>query len=167
LIQGVNTVKVWACAAGCYVPYFIPEGGSAVNGTYQILNTLPFYSESKSNPALSSLAQALGGANKMDSNAMSSYVEALWFENAVEKAVANGGTLTRASLFKVLNTDETSFNADGIVGQTDVSTHAPSPCFVLAQVVNDKWKRVYPTKAGTFDCNKKNLVTLKFNGASS
>jgi hypothetical protein len=87
---------------------------------------------------------------------------ALLFQDAVQKAVANGGTLTRASLFTALN-NEHSFNADGIIGTTDIGKHIPSDCDVVAQLQNGVWQRVYPAKAGTFDCNPANLVTIKMN----
>ena len=81
----------------------------------------------------------------------------------MNKAVANGGTLTRQSLFNVLRTQETSFNADGIVGTTDISTHSPSDCFAMARVVNGQWQRVYPSQPLSFDCNPSNLVQIKLN----
>jgi hypothetical protein len=162
-LQSVSSVKVWECLAGCYVPYFIQQGSSAVNGTYQLLNTIAFYSEYQSNPSLSGLVQQLGGINNLDSNALSSYIEALLFQDAINKAVANGGTLSRQTLFNVLHNQETSFNASGITGTTDVSTHSLSPCFSMAQVVNGQWQRVYPSQAGSFDCNSGNLVQVKLN----
>jgi ABC-type branched-subunit amino acid transport system substrate-binding protein len=161
-LQGVNSVKVWVCSAGCYVPYFIKTGGSAVNDTYQALTSLPFFTESDSNPALKALADELGGTGKLDSNAIAAYGEALLFEDAVTKAVANGGTLNRQSLFDALK-NEHSFNAKGIIGQTDVGAHLPSPCMAVAQVKNGKWERAYPTKAGTFDCNPANLVKVQLD----
>ena len=49
------------CAAGCYVPYFIQTGGSSVEGTYQTLQAIAFYTEYQSNPALKALVDKLGG----------------------------------------------------------------------------------------------------------
>jgi len=160
-LQGDNQVKVWLCTSGCYANYFLTTGGAAVDGTYQTMNTIPFFTEYQQNAQLAALVNNLGGINNLDSNALASYVEALLFQDAVTKAVANGGQLTRASLFKALRTQETSFNADGITGTTNVSSHQGSPCFMLTQVKNGQWQRVYPAKAGTFDCTAANLVTVK------
>lgn len=160
-LQGNNSVKVWLCVAGCYANYFLTTGGSAVNGTYQTMTTIPFFTEYKQNPELSALVDKLGGINNLDSNALASYVEALLFSGAVQKAIANGGQLTRASLFSALRTQETAFNADGIAGTTNVSTHQQSPCFMITQVQNGQFQRVYPTQAGTFDCKASNLITVK------
>lgn len=159
-LQGVNSVKVWSCSAACYSNDFIKQGGSAADGVYNTLSTLPFYSEYESNPALKALIDKLGGTDKIDQNALSSYVSALLFEDAVKKAAASG-SLSRASLFTALKTQETSFDAEGIVGPTNVSKRTPSPCFVLAQVKDGKWQRVHPTKVGTFDCKASNLIVTK------
>ncbi len=84
------------------------------------------------------------------------------FQVAVGKASANGGTLTRQSLFDALK-GEHAFNAQGIMGPVDVGNHQPGACIVMTQVKNGKWIRTYPTKVGTFDCNKKNLVQIKMD----
>jgi ABC-type branched-subunit amino acid transport system substrate-binding protein len=161
-LQGVNSVKVWVCSAGCYVPYFIPTGGSAVNDTYQTLTSLPFFSEADSNPALKALADELGGTGKLDSNAIAAYAEALLFEEAVNKVVRSGGTLNRQSLFDALK-NEHSFDAGGIIGPVDVGNHKPSPCFIVAQVKDGKWQRVHPAETGKFDCDPSNLVQIKLD----
>ncbi len=161
-LQGVNTVKVWACNSGCYDNNFIKQGGATVNGMYSGLNYLPFYSDYTANPTLDALVNAVGGVDNVNGNAIDSYVDALLFQDAVTKAVANGGTLTRETFFAAMN-KETSFNADGIIGPTDVATHAATPCVVIAQVQNGQWKRVYPAKPGTFDCGSANIATLKMN----
>jgi hypothetical protein len=161
-LQGVNSVKVWACNSGCYDSSFLQQGGSAVDGEYALLNYLPFYTDSSSNPTLKALISAVGGVANINGNALGSYLDALLFQDAVTKAAANGGTLDRQTLFAALN-KETSFDADGIIGPTNVATHTPSPCIVIAQVQNGQWKRVYPAKAGTFDCSSANLATIKMN----
>jgi hypothetical protein len=161
-LQGVNSVKIWECNSGCYDPTFYQQGGSAVNGTYVDLLELPYLSDYQDNPSLDKLITQLGGVNNFNNNALGSYIMALLFQDAVQKAVANGGTLTRASLFTALN-NEHSFNADGIIGTTDIGKHTPSDCDVVAQLQNGVWQRVYPAKAGTFDCNPANLVTIKMN----
>jgi ABC-type branched-subunit amino acid transport system substrate-binding protein len=159
-LQGVSSVKVWGCDSGCYDNSFIQQGGSIVNGTYAQLNNLPFYSDYAGNPALAALVKEVGGVANVNNNAIDAYIMALLFQDAVQKASANGGTLSRATLFTALN-NEHAFTADGIIGPTNIGGHAPSACDVIAQVVNGQWQRVYPAKAGTFDCNPANLVTIK------
>jgi ABC-type branched-subunit amino acid transport system substrate-binding protein len=161
-LQGVSTVKVWACDSGCYDQSFIAQGGSIVNGTYANLNNLPFYTDYQSNPALSGLVNKLGGVSNLNNNALNSYEMALLFQDAVTKAVANGGTLDRQTLFTALK-NEHAFNADGILGTTDIGNHMSSPCVVIAQVQNGQWVRAYPSKPGTFDCSSSNLATVKMN----
>ncbi len=59
----------------------------------------------------------------------------LLFQDAVEKATANGGTLNRATLFTALN-NEHSFDADYVIGPTNVGGHVLSNCDVITQLVN-------------------------------
>jgi len=161
-LQGVNSVKVWECNSGCYDPSFYQQGGAAVNGTYALMLNLPYLSDYQANPTLSKLITQLGGLNNFNNNALNSYVQALLFEDAVQKAVANGGTLDRQALFTALN-GEHSFNAKGIIGTTDVGNHTPSTCQVIVQLQNGVWQRVNPTKPGTFDCNSANVVKLQMD----
>jgi ABC-type branched-subunit amino acid transport system substrate-binding protein len=161
-LQGVSSVKVWACNSGCYDSSFYAQGGSVVNGTYAQLDDLPFYTEYQDNPALAALVKQMGGTSNLNNNAVLSYVMCLLFQDAVQKATANGGTLDRQTLFTALN-GESSFDADGIIGPTNVGGHQLSNCDVITQLVNGQWQRVYPTKPGTFDCNSGNTKTIKMN----
>ena len=58
--------------------------------------------------------------------------------------------------------------------RVDVSTHyvedqsnpgegIPSNCYVLNQVQGGKFVRVFPKKAGTFQCEKNNAYTIKLD----
>jgi ABC-type branched-subunit amino acid transport system substrate-binding protein len=161
-LQGVTSVKVWACNQGCYDNNFLQQGGSDVDGTQSVLTTLPFYSEYKQNPSLKALASGVGGISNVNSSSLSSWIASLLFQDAVGKATASGGTLTRQTLFDALK-GEHSFNASGIMGPLDVGNHKQPACIVMTQVKNGKWVRTYPTKAGTFDCNKNNLVQVKMD----
>jgi hypothetical protein len=161
-LQGVNTVKVWACNSGCYDSSFLTTGGSYANGTYMPILNLPFYSEYQDNASLSALVTKLGGVSNLNNNALFSYIGALLFQDAVNKAIANGGTLNRQTLTAALGT-ETSFNADDIIGPTNVAARTASPCDVIMEVVNGAFQRVYPSKPGTFDCNPANVGTIKMN----
>jgi ABC-type branched-subunit amino acid transport system substrate-binding protein len=161
-LQGVSSVKVWARNSGCYDSSFYQQGGAVVNGTYAQLDDLPFYTEYQDNPALAALVKQMGGTANLNNNAVLSYVMCQLFQDAAQKATANGGTLDRQTLFTALN-GEKSFDADGIIGPTDVGAHEPSNCDVITQLVNGQWQRVYPTKPGTFDCNSGNTKTIKLN----
>ncbi len=66
----------------------------------------------------------LGGIDKINGNALESYLDALLFQDAVNKAAADGGTLNRQTLFTALS-KETSFNADGIIGSTNIAAVRP------------------------------------------
>jgi len=161
-LQGVTSVKVWGCTQACYSQDFVDQGGSDVEGTQSVITTLPFYTEYKSNPTLKKLVGAAGGIDKVDSNAVASWLAALLFQDAVAKATTGGGTLSRQSLLDALK-QEHAFKADGIMGSTDVANHMPPGCIVMTQVKNGKLVRTFPSKPGTFDCNKKNLVEVKLD----
>ncbi len=163
VLQGLNTNNVlWDCFSNCYTNSLIQEGGSAVEGTYVSLNQLPF-SETKYNPALAAYVKAVG-ANKVDGFGVYAWIDALLFQDSVNAIVKRGGdnALTRKALLSQL-ASTTSFNAGGIWGTTNVAQRIPTPCFMLVQVKNGKFVRVYPTKPGTFDCNKSNTISVKAN----
>ncbi len=161
-LQGVNSVKVWACNQGCYDTTFIEKGGADANDTQSVLTTLPFYSEYKMNPTLKQLVAAVGGVDKVNSSAVDSWVAALLFQDAAGKATTGGGALTRQSLFDALK-GEHAFDAKGIHGPADVGNHVATPCIAMVQVKDGKWTRTNPAKAGTFNCSKKNLVEIKLD----
>ncbi len=45
-----------------------------------------------------------------------------------------------------------SFNADGMTGTVNIGGKVPSSCFMVVQWNGGKFNRIYPKKAGTFDC---------------
>ena len=161
-LQGVTSVKVWACNQACYNNLIVEQGGADVDDTQIVLTMLPFYSEYKQNPTLKKLVTAVGGIEKVDFNAVSSWLGALLFQDAATKATANGGTLTRQSLFDALK-QENKFDAGGIIGPVDYGNRGAPGCIVMTQIKDGKFVRTYPKKPGTFDCNKKNLVDLKLD----
>jgi hypothetical protein len=71
-LQGVTSVKVWGCTQACYSKPFLEAGGADVEGTYSVITTLPFYTEYQRNPTLKKLVAAVGGIEKVDSNAVAS-----------------------------------------------------------------------------------------------
>ena len=124
------------------------------------LSQLPF-EEAKSNAALASYLRYAGRAN-VDGFGAYAWISSLLFRDAVNSAVAHSGRngLTRRALLTAL-AGETSFNADGMWGTTDVAHRAPSPCFLSMRVVHGRFKRVYPTQPGTFDCRPSNRITIR------
>ena len=55
------------------------------------------------------------------------------------------------------------FDADGMIAQSNSGEGIPSNCFVLTQVKGGKFVRVFPKKAGTFQCEKNNAYTIKLD----
>jgi hypothetical protein len=161
-LQGVTSVKVWGCTQACYSKPFLESGGADVEGTYSVITTLPFYTEYQRNPTLKKLVAAVGGIDKVDSNAVASWLAALLFQDAVGKATANGGTLNRQTLFDALK-QETKFDAAGIMGATNVAEHLQPTCIVMTQVKDGKLVRSSPKKAGTFNCSPKNVTEIKLD----
>ena len=70
--------------------------------------------------------------------------------------------MNRETLLQALDNIH-DFDANGILGKTDIGNHVPSPCYAMSQVKDGKWKRVYPTKTGTFDCKKKNATSVELD----
>jgi ABC-type branched-subunit amino acid transport system substrate-binding protein len=161
-LQGVSSVKVWGCTQACYSADFVKNGGADVEGTWSVITNLPFYTEYRNNPTLKKLTAAVGGIDKVDSNAMASWLAALLFQDAAAKATAGGAALSRKAVFDALK-QEHAFDAQGIMGPTDVASHLPPNCVVMTQVKNGKLVRVYPSKPGTFDCSKKNVQEIKLD----
>ena len=93
---------------------------------------------------------------------MFGWVAALAFGEAANNTAKTQGVngLTRANLLKSLS-DLTKFDAGGMFGTTNVGQRIPTPCFLMEQFTNDTFKRLYPTKAGTFDCKASNNVKVK------
>jgi ABC-type branched-subunit amino acid transport system substrate-binding protein len=169
VIQGVNSSKViWDCAS-CYSDAFVQQGGADVEGTYVSLEQIPF-NEAKDNPELATYVKAVG-ASQVDQFGAYAWTDAILFQDSINAIVKRGGdnALTRKALLAQL-ASTTSFNAAGMWGTTNVGQRIPSPCFILMQVKNGQFTRIYPTKPGTFDCTPSNTITVKanlINGQSS
>jgi hypothetical protein len=162
-IQGINNKNVvWDCFSNCYDKNLIQQGGTAVEGQYVALSQLPF-NETKANPALANYVKAVG-ADKVDGFGAYSWIASLLLQDAVNAIVKKGGNnaVTRKALLAQLAAT-TSFNADGMWATTNVGQRIPTPCFLLMQVKNGQFARVYPKAPGTFDCNRSNGISVKAN----
>jgi ABC-type branched-subunit amino acid transport system substrate-binding protein len=157
--QGLNTVKVWACSLACYTKQFLAQGGAAVEGTYVWTQYIPI-EEASTNATEQAYVTAIG--DKEISWAAQAWQAALAFKSAVDAVVAKSGpnAITRAALLTQLK-GITNFTADGWMGGKALQGPlAFSNCFVLLQVQNGKFVRVFPTQSGTMDCNASNLLTV-------
>ena len=80
----------------------------------------------------------------------------------VKKDGVNG--LTRATWLAAAK-DIHSFDADGMLAKSDIPAKKATPCTSLFQVKGGKFVRVFPSKPASFDCNAKNVVTVKQTGS--
>jgi ABC-type branched-subunit amino acid transport system substrate-binding protein len=155
-------VKVWACSLSCYTQDFLPQGGSDVEGTYLWLQFLPF-EEASTNAADQAYVSSLG--SKVTSWGAQAWQAAMAFQQAVNAVVATSGPngLTRAALLGALK-GITNFTANGWIGPKSLQGPGVfSDCYMLMQVQNGKFVRVYPTKPGTLDCNPGNLDQVQLD----
>jgi len=162
-LQGVvNPNIVWSCTVQCYNPQFLTQGGTSVEGEYVSLGFLPDI-EGKYNKAVAGFDKYID-PTKRDGFAADAFASGLLLRDAINAAVAKTGNngLTRKAVFAALNNIH-AFTADGMLGTTDIAGRVPSPCYMLTQVKNGKFVRVYPTKPGTLDCSRRNLVTFQLD----
>jgi len=162
IVQGLTSVKVWDCSIQCYDKRFIQQGGTSVEGQYVYATFVPF-SEANTNAMMKAFLQYTG-VNNADAFGANAWAAGIFFGDVVNDIVQKDGKngLTRSAVLATAATIH-DFTADGMLGVTDVGRHLPTPCFALLQVRNGKFVRVYPTKPGTFDCNPKNINTIKLD----
>lgn len=159
--QGIDADGiVWMCELACYTSALL-EAGVAVEGTYVWLPFLPF-EEADQNQELADFMAAIGDPFP-SSWAAGSWAAGVLFEQIINDVVAEGGlnAVTRqAVLDRARNLK--SFDVNGWWGPADfTSTEKARPCFVLLQVQNGEFARLYPEAKGTLDCNPDNLITLR------
>jgi ABC-type branched-subunit amino acid transport system substrate-binding protein len=161
-LQGLNSVKVWDCTVQCYNGSLLEQGGADMEGQYVSMNFVPF-EESRSNKMVANYLKSVGKANA-DGFGAQAWAAATYFRDAVNAVVKSGGNnaLTRERVLEAAD-GINGFTAEGMVGKTDVGRRVPSACFALLQVKDGKFVRVFPTKKATFNCDAKNLVTLKLD----
>lgn len=160
-LQGLTDPKIiWQCTLACYYDKSFVDAGDAVDGEYMALSFLPF-AEASANKMTANFVKYVG-KNKLSGFASWGFTSGLLFEQAAKAVVKKHGNdgLTRANLLAELANIH-AFNADGMVGTTDIGNKVPTNCFMMEQFKNGKFVRVYPTKKGTFNCKASNLYTFK------
>ncbi len=157
-VQGFTDPKVvWQCTSACYDQQAMSAAGDVMNGEYVDLGFLPF-EEAKANKTLASFLKYVGKDNA-NAFAVYGFEAVLAFKEAADAANKSADGLTHASLLTALK-GITSFDAGGMVGAVNIGGKVPSSCFMLTQWNDDAFKRVYPSKAGTFDCTTSNRYTF-------
>jgi ABC-type branched-subunit amino acid transport system substrate-binding protein len=164
-LQGLTDPNiVWTCTTGCYDKSI--QQNSVTNHLYVPMNFLPF-EEASTNKTLANFLRAVG-PSKSTGFAVYGWTATLAFADAVKAAVDKGGVngITRASVLAGIKT-LTAFDAGGMTGVTDIADRVSTPCTLLVQLQDSKWKRIWPSKKGTFDCTKSNHITFKqdFSGS--
>ena len=152
--QGVNTVKIWACSLACYTPTFLQQGGADVEGTYLWTQFVPL-EEADAVPELQKYIDAVGGLPKTTSWGIGAWSSGMAFQQVVDNIVATDGpnAITREKILaglKQMQTDGT-FNANGIYGEK-LTLSGPGTCFMMMQVQNGKFVRVFPEERGKLSC---------------
>ncbi|HEU5302627.1 MAG TPA: ABC transporter substrate-binding protein, partial [Acidimicrobiia bacterium] len=162
-IQGLTDPKIiWDCTLQCYERKLLEQGGAAVERQFVQLGFLPFEEASK-NRTLRAFLRFVG-KDKADAFGIQAFASGLLLQEAVEQIVATDGVnaVTRAALFDQLATID-DFDAGGMLGTTDVGARRNSPCFIMVQVQDGEFVRVYPKKKGTFDCTPANRVEVELD----
>ena len=162
-LQGVTDPKiVWECTLACYFDDGVEKAGDVMDGEYMSLQFLPF-DEGSANPMTKNFVKYVGKDN-LNGFASWGFTSGLLFQQAAEAVVKKDGKdgLTRANLLAELGNIH-DFNASGMTATTDIGNRTGSACFMLDQFKGGKFVRIYPTKKGTFDCNKSNIYTFQDN----
>lgn len=160
--QGLDSVTVWGCSLACYTPTFIAEGGADVEGTYVWMQFIPF-EEADTNEEATRYVEAIG-ADKVTSFGAQAWQAAVTFKEVVDGIVAEQGpnAITRAAILDALqNGGERT--ANGYMSPKDLKGF--SSCFMIMQVQDGEFVRVYPEAKGEFDCDEGNVVTIDIDPA--
>ncbi|HMG26615.1 MAG TPA: ABC transporter substrate-binding protein [Acidimicrobiia bacterium] len=166
-VQGVTSVKVWDCALQCYDAKFLSEGGADVEGQYASLFFIPF-EEAKQNKSVDAFLKSIGGKSQADGFAAQAWTSGLFFRDVVNNVVkANGNNgLTRSRFLeeaRKIHDFRAEVNGQGMLGPTDVGGKKLNGCFVLTQVKNGKYVRIFPKEKGTLNCDSKNVTTIQLD----
>ena len=158
--QGVLANYKWVGSLSIYDKTFTSLDPSLTNGTYAGLSQLPWTEVDKS-PGLAAYVKYIGGAEKADALGANGFMAGIAFQETVKSIVDAGGpnAVNRASIVKAMQTTKSDFG--GWIGQAKGGKDV-MPCWMIVQIQNGKWNRVYPTEAGKLDCatDSRVVVTL-------
>jgi len=160
-LQGLTDPKIlWQCTLACYYDKSFVGAKDDVDREYMTLGFLPF-AETGANAMNANFVKYVG-KDKLSGFASWGFTSGLLFEQAAKAAAQKNGNngLTRANILAELKNIH-DFDADGMVGTTDIGNRVPTSCFMIEQYKSGKFVRIYPTKQGTFDCKASNVYTFK------
>jgi hypothetical protein len=160
-LQGLTDPNiVWQCTSGCY-DKALKANGAASEGLYMPLQFVPFEEAAKNQGVKTFLRYV--GADRANGFSVYGWEAGLAFGDAARAAVKKDGDngLTRKAFLADGIPTLSAFNAGGMVGPVNIGSKTNSPCFILEQYRSGAFHRVYPKKAGTFDCKPSNRVVLK------
>jgi len=123
-----------------YDPAFIPQAGSAADGA-TIFSPVEMYQgeDAGSNPVISlfdKYFEAVSGGTPPNEYGLWSWMDGMLFVEGLN----NGGGLTRAALMNGLS-KVTSFTGGNIQGPADPAAKKPPLCWIVIDVVNQKFVR--------------------------
>jgi len=159
-LQGIsNSGVTWVVPSGGY-DKALKQNASAMDGTYIVMNFLPF-EEASSNAMLANFLKYVG-PDKANGFAVYGFTAGIAFSDALKDVVAKHGIngITRSTVLAGLGT-LTKFDAGGMVGTTNIAQKISSSCTMLEQFKAGKFVRSWPAKKGTFDCKPANYVILE------
>jgi branched-chain amino acid transport system substrate-binding protein len=135
-----------------YSNQLIPSAGSAANGMY-IDQAYPLYLGEDAGvvPVVSLFDKWMKKASPQPNFEIESIFGWASAQLMVEALRAAGPNPTRAGLVSQLD-KITSFNAGGLLPNTNPAQNIPPDCFLLAQVQNGKFVRVPPSPKSGFYC---------------
>ena len=154
--QGLDDSKVlWACSLACYTDAFRKDAN--VDGSYLWLPFLPF-EERDQNADLDRFLTAVGSEFPQSWSVLA-WNSGRVFEQAVNAVVAADGPngITRVRVLEEV-AKVTAFDNGGWLGTVDLSKKAISPCFVLLQLKDGAYNRIYPEAKGELDCSGENTT---------
>jgi ABC-type branched-subunit amino acid transport system substrate-binding protein len=147
------TPKLFSTNGVAYDSSYIPDAGTAANGTYTDLQTALYGGQdAKSVPAVALFDKWVKKVNPtaaIDTYAVYGWASAQLFVQALKAA---GPNPTRSELFTQLN-KITSFSANGLLANGNPAQKVPETCWILAKVSNGKWGRVPPSPKSGYVCS--------------
>jgi hypothetical protein len=158
-LQGMDLHSVvYQC--GCYSASDQFTSNPVLDGVYIWGYTLPF-EEASTNAMMRNFLKYVP-KDKRDGFAVFSWAAMLAFAQAAKVTMDKHGVngLTRANFLKDGVTTLTKFDADGMMGATNMVDKVPTDCSMVLQLKNQKYVRIWPKKQGTFDCKPSNLSTI-------